>query len=408
MESYISLAPVTSTTISTPTVTAPVVSHSETRPREDNATPAKAYHAIEQGEIEFQGYSADRTFIQELKDKLGDWPGGDTTRSQLPPGKPVPGFFDLDARLSDEVTLPTKESATKLVEAALDAQILIHIIHRPSFDVSFNLIYSLDRSEYSIKEMKFLPLLYAILSYGCLFVKLDSGNPVGDEMISRGYVLSIHVPTYFDRRPGNSHAGRSKYYAKSRQLQDIANCRDLVSLQAIVFMNFFLLSTSRSSTCYTYLSASLSIALRMGLHRSLKTDQDLISQEIGKRTFWSLRLLVNDVAACCGMPKMLSEEEIDQELPKEVNDNYIERRKISMQPQSETCYMSGFNAYNQLHMIRDKVTRQIYPVKTNGSMAHVVNLETISEIEGELNRWANGIPWGYRLGTHYGESKLIR
>lgn len=88
MESYIPLAPVTSTTISTPTVTAPVVSHSETRPREDNATPAKAYHAIEQGEIEFQGYSADRTFIQELKDKLGDWPGGDTTRSQLPPGKP--------------------------------------------------------------------------------------------------------------------------------------------------------------------------------------------------------------------------------------------------------------------------------------------------------------------------------
>lgn len=197
MESYIPLEPGTPTTVSTPTITAPAVSHSETRPREDNVTPAKAYHAIEQGEIEFQGYSADRTFIQELKEKLGDWPGGDTTRSQLPPGKPVPGFFDLDARLSDEVNLPTKESATKLVEAALDAQILLHIIHRPSFDVSFNLIYSLDRSEYSIKEMKFLPLLYAVLSYGCLFV--ESGNPVGDEMILRGYVLSVHVSAFADR-----------------------------------------------------------------------------------------------------------------------------------------------------------------------------------------------------------------
>ena len=173
-------------------------------------------------------------------------------------------------------------------------------------------------------------------------------------------------------------------------------------------MNLFLLSTSRSSTCYTYFSASLSIALRMGLHRSLKTDQDLISQEIGKRSFWTLRLLVNDVAACCGMPKMLSDEEIDQELPKEVNDIHIERRRISMQPQSEICYMSGFNAYNQLHMIRDKVTRQIYPVKTNGSMAHAVNLETINEIEGELNEWAKSTPWGYRLGTYFGEPKLIR
>lgn len=177
-------------------------------------------------------------------------------------------------------------------------------------------------------------------------------------------------------------------------------------------MNLFLLSTIRSSTCYTYLSASLSIALRMGLHRAIITDQDVISLEISKRLFWALRLLVNDLAACCGMPRLLSDEEVDQELPKEVNDIYIGGRRISMQPSSEICYMSGANAYNQLHFIRDKVTRQIYPVKglgaqTSDPMAYTVNLETVHQIERELNQWVNSsIPWGYRLGTYYEESGL--
>lgn len=105
MESYIPLAPVASMSGSTSAIPAPP----EISPRDNNDTTTKSYHTIEHGEMEFQGYSADRTFIQELKEKLGDWPGGDTTRSQLPPSLSVPGLFDLDDRLSNEATLPTKE-----------------------------------------------------------------------------------------------------------------------------------------------------------------------------------------------------------------------------------------------------------------------------------------------------------
>ena len=320
MESYIPLAPVASMSGSTSAIPAPP----EISPRDNNDTTTKSYHTIEQGEMEFQGYSADRTFIQELKEKLGDWPGGDTTRSQLPPSLSVPGLFDHDDRLSVEATLPTKDWATKLVETPLDAQILLQIIHRPSFDASFSLIYSLDRSEYSMREVKFLPLLYAVLAYGCLFIESESDSPGDNEMLSQGYfsIKCINVCFLAD----HSHSDRAKYYAKSRQLQDIVNCRDL--------------------------------------------------------------------AACCGMPRLLSDEEVDQELPKEVNDVYIGGRRISMQPPSEICYMSGANAYNQLHFIRDKVTRQIYPVKglgaqTSDLMAYAVNLETVHQIERELNGWVN-------------------
>jgi Fungal specific transcription factor domain. len=206
----------------------------------------------------------------------------------------------------------------------------------------------------------------------------------------------------------------SEYFSKSRQLQDIANCRDLVSLQAIVFMNLFLLTTNRISTCYTYLCASLSIAVRMGLHRSLNTNHDLISQEIGKRLFWALWLLVDNVASCCGLPRPLSNNDIDQEFPREVNDAYITSRYISTQPQNEICHISGANASYRLQMIRDKVTRQMYSAEDLGydqlhaSTPYAANFEKLRRIKDDLKEWADTIPRGYLLGTCCREPRLLR
>lgn len=153
---------------------------------------ASAYHSIEQDEIEFQGYPADRTFIQGLREELGDW-SVDATRSRLPAYAPIPGLFHMDDQFSDEVPLPPRAQAIKMIEAALDAQILLYIIHRPSFDVSFNLIYSLDKSEYSLREKRFLALLYAVFAYGSLFIEPDSRDINLQEFISQAYYPDLCV-----------------------------------------------------------------------------------------------------------------------------------------------------------------------------------------------------------------------
>ena len=179
-------------------------------------------------------------------------------------------------------------------------------------------------------------------------------------------------------------------------------------------MNLFLLAINRPSTCYTYLSTSLSIALRMGLHRSLGAPEDFICCETGKRVFWALRLLSSEVAACAGLPRLLSDEEIDQELPREVNDAYIQRARILPQPESEICYVSGANAYKRLHMILDKVIKRVYPQSgrngpgNRGSVSYAVRLDTIREIEKDLHQWSAAIPQGYRLGSCYEEPALQR
>ncbi|KAL6832233.1 fungal-specific transcription factor domain-containing protein [Trichoderma camerunense] len=341
-----------------------------------------AHHFIEHGEIEFHGTSADRTFMEGLIEKLGD---SSMTHQRIPVDGSVPGLFQGDARCLDEVPLPGRDHAVKLVEAAFDAQVLLHIVHRPSFDFSFNMIYSLEPREYSLKERRFLPLLYAVLAYGSLFVDPFAERLEYEEVITRA----------------------SRYFIKSKQLQDIASCNDLVSMQAIVFKNLFLIYTTRTPFCYTYLCTSMSVALRMGLHRSLNNTQDLISREISKRVFWALKLLSSEVATCVGLPTLVNDEDLDQELPLELNDAYIYKGKTTVQPPNEVCYSSGLICYSRLHNILHKVLKDIYPRKGRasaevcGSMNYTVRVDKIHEIEQELEKWATMIPLGYRLGTYY-------
>ncbi|KAH6604058.1 hypothetical protein Trco_007504 [Trichoderma cornu-damae] len=120
--------------------------------------------------------------MEGLMQKLGD---GSVTHQNIPIDASVPGLFQSDARCSEDVPLPGRFQAMRLVEAALDAQILLHIIHRPSFEFCFNMVYSLEPSEYSAKERRFLPLLYAVLAYGSLFVDPYAERLEYGEVITR-------------------------------------------------------------------------------------------------------------------------------------------------------------------------------------------------------------------------------
>lgn len=153
------------------------------------AKHARAFYLVEQGEIEFQGRSADRTFLRGLKEEIGAWPGDDTPRN-LPTAFSVPGLFITERGSRCGVALPPIHRATKLVQAALDAHILLNFVHRPSFDRLFHLVYSLEPSEYSSKERQFLPLLYALLAYGTLFSQQVEDAGYG-EILSEAYFIQF-------------------------------------------------------------------------------------------------------------------------------------------------------------------------------------------------------------------------
>lgn len=150
--------------------------HNGQSSNEDTLNYAITQHAIDQGETGYQGYSGDIAFIQEMKEKLGAWPGVDINRRFRPRHTDVPSLFEPDRQLADQASLPPKKRALQLIEVALDSHALLQVVHRPSFDESVHVLYSLGPREYSSEEMRLLPLIYALMALGCLFTEPDSSD----------------------------------------------------------------------------------------------------------------------------------------------------------------------------------------------------------------------------------------
>jgi hypothetical protein len=212
---------------------------------------------------------------------------------------------------------------------------------------------------------------------------------------------------------------RLKYFKTARHMMDIAECRDMTSLQAILFMILFLQSTSNLSTCYSYIGIALRSSLRMGLHRNLATHFNPIERETRRRLFWIIRKMDTYVSALLGFPQMLSDDDIDQELPTEVDDEYITRDAIIPMPAGKTSLFAAANAHTRLMFILAKVIKYVYPTKgleksvqsgSNGSQkaSYLVSHSQIREIERDLAEWLDKLPMALRPGGGDGPIEVIR
>jgi Fungal specific transcription factor domain len=177
---------------------------------------------------------------------------------------------------------------------------------------------------------------------------------------------------------------------------DITDCRDLTTLQAIVFMILFLQSTAKLATCYSHIGIALRACCRLGLHRNIKNNFHPVEQEERKRIFWLIRKLDAYVGALVGLPIMLSEEDVDQQLPIEVDDEFITTEGILPMPPGSFSLMSASNAHHRLVSILQKVVKFIYPIKgiecTNPGEPYSISHSRIREIEKDLQKWMDDLP----------------
>lgn len=204
--------------------------------------------------------------------------------------------------------------------------------------------------------------------------------------------------------PPTNFFDRFQFFKAGRQLLEITDCRDLVSLQAICFMVLFLQSSAKLSTCYSYVGIALRSALRLGLHRSVAADFNPLERELRKRIFWVIRKMDIYVSTLLGLPQMLSDDDIDQEYPLEVDGDYITTEGITQPPSNYTPLMAGCNAHTRLSNIILKVVKYIYPVKnaryrSKSDQRYMVSHSKIREIERDLQNWMEELPPALRPGT---------
>ncbi|CAK7208594.1 Gypsy retrotransposon integrase-like protein 1 [Sporothrix bragantina] len=358
----------------------------------------------EGGEWNFHGKSSGAVFLRKMKENFHGLLGRDSLVPYLARPPKYPGVFSLDSPRSagsspfdsnsvpPYYNLPPKEHARTLCYFSLNcATCLLRIVHVPSFFESFDRLYEKGPENLGPDDHRSLSLFYSVLALGCMYnisEESDTENPVH-------YKAALEEGL--------------KFYTTARVLlQDITECRDLTSLQALMFMILFLQATSNLSGCYSFVGIALRAALRMGLHRNLPhVKLNPIEHESRRRVFYVIRQMDTYVSALLGFPMSLRDEDIDQSLPTEIDDEYITKDGIRQPPPGTPSFYQACNAYTKLTEILAKVIRCVYPVRripgspppntdAGAGSTYMISYSKIKEIERELHAWYEQLPTHWR------------
>ncbi len=346
----------------------------------------------ETGHWDYHGHSSGLSFVRRMREQLGDLMGPETVATPFVKSRPMSVVFDSPKSSGDSPVhgdilspmnqheLPPRAIAEEICRCAIDdAAALLKIVHKPTFRTAFDQLYSTPPESWSNADQTFLPLFHSVMALGHLFAK-DEQSGVSRE----GYESGI--------QQGFIH------FKTARQLMDIADCRDLTSIQAVMYMILFLQSSAKLSTCYAYVGVALRSALRMGLHRAHAGKFDPVEAETRKRVFWVVRKMDIYVGAMLGLPQTLSDDDIDQEFPIEVDDEYVTSDGILPMPEGQVSVMTAFNAHTRLVRLLSKIVRYVYPIHAQsgqGSSAdksYSVPFSSIRELEKDLEDWKQNLP----------------
>jgi hypothetical protein len=191
----------------------------------------------------------------------------------------------------------------------------------------------------------------------------------------------------------------SKYFDCARRMIDIADCRDIASLQTVVFLNMFLQCTARMSTCYSYVGVTITLALRMGLHRSLQTSVNPTEAEARSRIFWAIRNMEARVTSLLGLPRLLQDDDINQGMPADDTNEILDGEEPDPQSYSDVYT----TAYAQLTQIMTKIVKRVYPVNHDvpgsASSKYWVSYVEVRQMERKLDDWRMALPYGLMANT---------
>lgn len=167
------------------------------------------------------------------------------------------------------------------------------------------------------------------------------------------------------------------FIAAEQQLTKERGSIRLTSVQARLAQCFYLLGRSRINHCWSLFGTTAHLVLAIGLNRNRRgypsAEFDRVETECRRRTFWCAYSLDSYLSAALGRPRTFHEDDIDQELPSNIEDSDLgDDANPSTGPRSEQSIMLASVAHMRLVRIISRVLRDLYSIRPISTSKRVV------------------------------------
>ncbi|KAF2794852.1 hypothetical protein K505DRAFT_360744 [Melanomma pulvis-pyrius CBS 109.77] len=234
------------------------------------------------------------------------------------------------------------------------------------------------------------------------FMHLVDKHYSNDPYEGSGWWASLNVALAFSHRlrvmsnlvPAEEDEKAWQYLknAMSVQIELTMRNTDLLSVQALLGIALFLLGTPNPQPTYFFVAAAIRLSHSIGLHKKgfgFNLNPSEVEQR--KRVFWIAYMLDRDICLRSGRPPVQDDDDMNVELPSDDPPDNVGNIPLS----DGKGKLNLFRLMCTFALIESKVYKQLYSVKatkqTDGEL-----LNTIGELDKELEAWKDSIPLDFR------------
>ncbi|KAK2767420.1 hypothetical protein FQN54_003576 [Arachnomyces sp. PD_36] len=167
---------------------------------------------------------------------------------------------------------------------------------------------------------------------------------------------------------------------------------DLLSVQALLGMALFLQGTPNPQPSFSLVASAIRLSHSIGLHkRGSGFGLNAVEVEQRKRVFWIAYLLDKDICLRSGRPPVQDDDDMNVELPSEDPPDNVGNIPLA----DGKGKVNLFRLMCTFATIESKVYKQLYSTKASRQSDGEL-LNTIGELDRELEEWKDGIPLDFR------------
>ncbi|KAJ5703428.1 transcriptional regulator family: Fungal Specific TF [Penicillium malachiteum] len=167
---------------------------------------------------------------------------------------------------------------------------------------------------------------------------------------------------------------------------------DLLSVQALLGMSLFLQGTPNPQPAFFLVAAAIRLSHSIGLHkRGSGFGLNLVEVEQRKRVFWIAYCLDKDICLRSGRPPVQDDDDMNVELPSEDPPDNVGNVPLA----DGKGKFNLFRSFCEFATIESKVYKRLYSAKAS-RQADGELLNTIGELDKELEDWKDNIPVDFR------------